>query len=137
VAEGNYEAMVIGCIDPRLVEPMHQHMTKLAGKYSQMMIAGAAIAAAAHHFETWHPAFWGNIQKTIDMHHIKRLIVIDHRDCGAAKLAFGEAAIATPDKETELHRQIFAQFRTDLRRRHPELAVEALLMALDGTVKIL
>ena len=30
------------------------------------------------------------------MHHIKRIIAIDHRDCGAAKLAYGDASIATP-----------------------------------------
>src|SRR5476649_132399 len=33
-AEGNYEAMVLGCIDPRLQEPMHRYTVRhgLTGK---------------------------------------------------------------------------------------------------------
>jgi carbonic anhydrase len=120
-----------------MVEPMAKHTAPLAGKYSQMMIAGAAIAAVAHNFRAWRPAFWGNVQKTVEMHHVKRLIVIDHHDCGAAKLAFGENRIAAPEEETQTHREVFAQFRIELRRRHPDLAVEALLMALDGSVETL
>jgi len=36
-ASGNYEAMVIGCIDPRLQEPVHRYLghRHLTGKYSQ------------------------------------------------------------------------------------------------------
>ena len=68
------------------------------------------------------------------MHHTKRIIAIDHRDCGAAKLAYGDASIATPQHETETHRRALAEFRSRVAHRHPELAVEAGVMALDGSM---
>ena len=97
-AEGNYEAMLLSCIDPRMVTPVYKYMDGqgLAGKYSQFCIAGAAIAVVADKFKTWRPAFWDNTATTVQLHHINRIIAIDHRDCGAAKIAYGEKSVATP-----------------------------------------
>ena len=62
-AEGNYEAMVLGCIDPRLQKPVADYTAKrgLTGKYSQFVIAGAAIGVVAEPFKDWHKAFWDNL----------------------------------------------------------------------------
>ena len=58
-AEGDYEAMLLSCIDPRMVTPVYNYMEKrgFSGKYSQFVIAGAAIAVVAPKFEAWQPAF--------------------------------------------------------------------------------
>src|SRR5262249_48106219 len=105
-AEGGYEAMVLSCIDPRMQEPVHRYTVEqnLTGKFSQFVIAGAAIGVVAPAFKDWHKAFWDNLATTIQLHHIKRVVAIDHRDCGAAKIAYGEAKVATPQAETETHR---------------------------------
>ena len=96
-AEGDYEAMVLACIDPRMQEPVHRYTVEqnLTGKFSQFVIAGAAIGVVAPAFKDWHKAFWDNLATTIQLHRIKRVIAIDHRDCGAAKIAYGEAKVAT------------------------------------------
>ncbi len=62
-AEGDYEAMLLSCIDPRMVTPVYKYMDQrgLAGQYSQLVIAGAAIAVVAPKFEVWRPAFWDNL----------------------------------------------------------------------------
>jgi len=135
-AEGNYEAMVLGCIDPRLQEPVSKYTAArgLTGKYSQFVIAGAAIGVVSPKFADWHKAFWDNLAVTIELHHIKKVIAIDHRDCGAAKLAYGEASVATPEKETETHRLALTEFRKQVGERQPKLAVETGLMALDGSM---
>ena len=105
-AEGKYEAMVLGCIDPRMPEPMHRYTTRqhLTGKFSQFIIAGAAIGVVAEPFKDWQKAFWDNLATSIQLHHIKKVIAIDHRDCGAAKIAYGAAKVANPKIETETHR---------------------------------
>jgi len=61
-AEGNYEAMVLTCIDPRIQEPVWKYLAgrDLTGKYSQFVIAGAAIGVVAPAFKDWHKAFWDN-----------------------------------------------------------------------------
>jgi carbonic anhydrase len=134
-ASGDYEAMILGCIDPRLQGPVRDFALAhgFNGLYSQFTIAGAAIAVVAPAFADWRKAFWDNLAATIELHNIKRVIAIDHRDCGAAKIAYGDASIATPEIETETHRKAMAEFRREVGERQPKLKVETLLMALDGT----
>jgi len=138
-ADGAYDAMVLSCIDPRFIEPVHAYTTKLGltGKYSQFVIAGAAIGVVAPAFKSWSKAFWDNLAASMQLHHIKRVIVLDHRDCGAARIAYGAAKIANPDIETRTHRAVFAEFRKQLNQRHRGFGVETGLMALDGSVEML
>ena len=133
-----YEAMLLSCIDPRIVDPVHSYMNArdLDGKYRQFTIAGAAIAAEAKAFETWHQTFWDNLAASIELHKIKRVIAIDHRDCGAARIAYGVEGIANSSAETDTHKRVLAAFRQDVQRRHPRLGVETGLMALDGSIEI-
>jgi carbonic anhydrase len=136
---GSYEAMLLSCIDPRTQEPVRAYMDKqgLLGKYSQFTIAGAAIGVVAPKFNTWHQAFWDNLGATIQLHKIKKVIVVDHRDCGACRIAYGDASTASPQVETETHRKVLAQFRQQAAKRQPKLAVETGLMSLDGKMEML
>src|SRR5580692_7572003 len=124
-AGGDYEAMILGCIDPRMHEPVRDFAVKhgLIGQYSQFTIAGAAIGVVAPAFASWHKAFWDNLATTIKLHGIETVIAIDHRDCGAAKIAYGDASIATPEAETETHRTVMAEFRQQVAARHPALKI--------------
>jgi carbonic anhydrase len=137
-ATGNYEAMVLGCIDPRLQEPVRRYTARrgLTRKYSQFVIAGAAIGVVAEPFKDWHKAFWDNLATSIELHHIKKVIAIDHRDCGAAKIAYGDAKVANRAVETETHRAALAEFRKQVGQRHPKLGVETGLMAIDGKIEM-
>jgi len=137
-AEGDYEAMLLSCIDPRMVTPVYNYMDKrgLSGKYSQFVIAGAAIAVVAPKFETWRVAFWDNLATSVELHHLKGVIAIDHRDCGAARIAYGEDSIANPQIETKTHREVLAEFRAAIGEHHPQLTVETGLMALDGSIEM-
>ncbi len=137
-AEGQYDAMLLSCIDPRMVAPVYKYMEQqgLTGKYSQLCIAGAAIAVVAPKFAAWRPAFWDNTATTLQLHRISRIIAIDHRDCGAAKVAYGEASIATPEIETKTHKTVMAEFRAAVAEHQPQLTVVTGLMALDGSIEI-
>jgi carbonic anhydrase len=108
----------------------------LTGKFSQFVIAGAAIGVVAPAFKDWHKAFWDNLATSIELHHIKKVIAIDHRDCGAAKIAYGETKVANSQVETETHRAALALFRKQVGERHPQLGVETGLMTLDGTMEM-
>jgi carbonic anhydrase len=138
-AEGNYEAMVLSCIDPRFPEPTLNYMKSrnMLGKYSQFVIAGASIGVVAPAFKDWQKAFWDNLAASIQLHNIPKVIAINHRDCGAAKIAYGEAKVANPQVETETHRAALGEFRKQVGERQPKLAVETGLMAVDGKVEML
>jgi carbonic anhydrase len=135
-AGGKYDAMLLSCIDPRMPEPTLDYMKGrgLLGRYSQFTIAGAAIGAVAPAFAGWHKTFWDNLAASIELHRITRVIALDHRDCGAARIAYGTDSIANPQREAETHRAALIEFRREAKERHPELAVETGLMALDGSV---
>jgi carbonic anhydrase len=138
-ASGKYEAMVLACIDPRFQDLVSKYTAgrRLTGKYSQFTIAGASIGVVAPAFKDWHKTFWDNLGASIQLHSIDKVIVINHRDCGAAKIAYGEAAVADPAAETKTHRDALAEFRKQLAARHPQLGVETGLMALDGTFEVM
>jgi carbonic anhydrase len=137
-AVGNYEAMVLSCIDPRMQVPVTAYLTGrgLTGKYSQFVIAGAAIGVVAEPFKDWHKAFWDNLAASVLLHRIKSVIAIDHRDCGAAEIAYGKDRVVPAERETETHRAAMAEFRKQVGQRHPDLGVEAGLMAIDGTIEM-
>jgi len=88
-------------------------------------------------FQDWHKTFWENLGSSVQLHHIKRVIVINHRDCGAAKMAYGEEAVAKRESESAAHRSALAQFRKQLAERHPNLKVETGLMALNGRMEMM
>lgn len=137
-ASGNYEAMMLGCIDPRLQEPMRNYMARrhLTGKFSNFIIAGAAIGVVAEPFKDWQKAYWDNLAASIQLHNIKKVIVIDHRDCGAAKIAYGAEKVANRQIETETHKAAMAEFRKRLKEKHPQLGCETGLMAVDGKIEM-
>lgn len=130
-----YEAMILGCIDPRLQTPVRRFALDrgLIGRYSQFTIAGAAIGVVAPAFSKWHKTFWENLAASIQLHQIETVIAIDHRDCGAAKIAYGDASIVPPGRENSTHQAALAAFRAEVGQRHPNLRVETMLMALDGS----
>jgi carbonic anhydrase len=93
------------------------------------------LGVVAPAFKEWQKTFWGNLDVSVKLHNIKKVIVINHRDCGAAQVAFGRPAVATPELETETHKKSLLEFRAQLKENHPNLAVQLSLMALDGTVE--
>ncbi len=137
-ASGNYEAMLVNCIDPRFTTSSFMYMTShgMRDNYSHFVVAGGPIGAVHARFAAWHAAFWENLAVTVQLHNIKRVVALTHRDCGAAKLAFGEAAVATRTQETAAHAEALRAFRAEVSRRQPALATLAGIMALDGTVEV-
>ena len=62
-------------------------------------------------------------------------MVLDHRDCGAYKAILGEDFSKDRIKETEAHATKLRELRRQILAKHPKLAVELLLMSLDGKVE--
>lgn len=144
-ASGNYEAMLVNCIDPRFTTLSWQYMgllhgiarDKLSDNYSQFVFAGGPIGAVHPKFAAWHNTFWDNLDITVSLHHIPRVVALTHRDCGAAKLAFGEAKVATKEEETRAHAEALNQFRAAVNKRQPKLSVITGIMDLNGKVDLI
>ena len=96
--------MILSCIDPRFQHFVCRYAKDqgLEGEYSHVAIAGAAIGVVALRFETWHATFWENLRISLTLHRIRRVIVINHRRCGAAEEAYGPFELDHA-AETRLH----------------------------------
>lgn len=136
-ASGSAEALALTCIDYRLVDDNVRFFDslKLTNEYDQVGLAGASLAAVSAKFPSAKAAFWDQLKIAVDLHHVKKLIAVDHRDCGAYKVAFGKAFVAARDAETAQHKGVMLHLQTALGKKHPALEYEAYLIALDGTAE--
>ncbi len=129
--------MVLSCIDPRFQPIIYNYLNKrnLKGKYSSFTIAGAAIGVTANKFKKWHKTFWDNVKTSIKLHQIKKLIVINHLDCGAARILNGKKDFSKIN-ETKVHKESFRKIKKIFRKKYPKLSIELKIISLNSTVEI-
>ena len=131
-----HKAMVLSCIDPRFQSIVYNYLKKkkLNGKYSSFTIAGSAIGVTAPKFRKWHKTFWDNLETSIQLHKIKKLIVINHRDCGAAKIINRKKTFDN-FHETKIHKSSFNKIKKRFKNKYPNLNIETILISLNKTVE--
>ena len=134
--KSNYKAMVLSCIDPRFQPIVYNYLKKkkLMGKYSAFTIAGSAVGVTANRFKKWHKVFWENFDTSVKLHNIKKLIVINHRDCGAAKIINGKKEFSTIN-ETKVHKTSFQKLKKIFKKRYPKLKIELKLVSLNKKIQ--
>ena len=127
-----YEAMVLSCIDPRFQKPVHKYLDKkkLTRKFSAFTIAGGSIGVTNEKFKKWHSTFWENLETSINLHKINKLIVINHKDCGAAKIVNGKKEFNNIN-EFKIHKNSFNKIKKILKYKHPKLKIELGIMSLN------
>ena len=136
-ASGTAEALLLSCMDYRLVDDLAKFMDGkgLTNEYDHIVLAGASAGASAEKFAAWHETFWTHLKAAIDLHKIKKAIIIDHRDCGAYKIAFGPDHALDPALELSVHAAVLRPFAAKIKEKYATLEVETYLMALDGSVE--
>ena len=126
-----YEAMVLSCMDPRFQPKVYKYLKtkKLTGKYSAFTIAGAAIGVSHKKFKKWHSTFIDNLSTSIKLHKINKLIVINHRDCGAAKIVNDKKKFNSII-ENKIHKDSFKKIQKILNKKFPTLKVNFKILSL-------
>ena len=126
-----YQAMVLSCMDPRFQPKVYKYLKakKLTGKYSSFTIAGAAIGVTHKKFKKWHSTFIDNLSTSIKLHKINKLIVINHRDCGAAKIVNDKKKF-TSIIENKIHKDSFKKIKKILNKRFPKLKISFRILSL-------
>ena len=131
-----YKAMVLSCIDPRFQPIIFNYLTKkrLKGKYSLFTVAGASIGVTSPKFKKWHRSFWDNFETSIKLHKIRKLIVINHRDCGAAKVINGNKDFNSLN-EIKIHKSSFKKIKKVFKKKYSKLKIETYLISLNKKIK--
>ena len=131
------EALLLSCMDYRLIDDMVKYMDGrgLTDQYDHVILAGASLGALTSEFKDWNKTFWEHLKISIDLHHINRVIVMDHRDCGAYKVILKADFAKDPTLEENVHAKYLRDLKQAIQKKYPKLEVETLLMNLDGTVQ--
>jgi carbonic anhydrase len=137
-ADGMVDAALLTCMDYRLEADVLKWMDDkgMREKYDRLVLAGASLGALVDQMPDWGRTFWQHVKVAIDLHHIKKVMVLDHRDCGAYKVFVSPVAPASMEAEYDMHAIYLRRLRDKIKEKYKdELGVELYLMALDGTVQ--
>jgi hypothetical protein len=118
--------LVLSCMDLRLLDNLVAFMDfeNLDNRYDQFILAGAA--AGANSGGPWRLAFFDHLCLAVALHEIKYVYIVEHRDCGAYEVMFGEDgsfARYNPEAsryeidrlgETHLHRDQAQQLKLEI-----------------------
>jgi hypothetical protein len=132
--------LVVSCVDFRLRDEVANlcniHLG-LLDDYDEIALPGAALGLDAPQYAHWKRTIHDVVDLLRDLHHIEKIVLIDHRGCGAYKLLKGKEAVSTKDKEYQEHKKVLWQVKSQLKAKFPKLEVYTLLMGLDGVVEVI
>lgn len=130
------DTFLISCIDPRFTDDTTFRFAALGrtDRYSEMRIAGAALALVDDNRPNWQAALWENLAATIQLHGIRNVTLLNHADCGAMDLWAGRRLRDDPAEELRLHAEVLNRAADAIRARHPDLLIELKFMEKDGSV---
>lgn len=131
------EAVVLSCMDYRLLDDLATWLDKRGyrNNYDHLVLAGASLGALVKQQPAWGKTFWSHLQVAIDLHSVRKAIIVDHRDCGAYNVFVGKDHDKTRAAETAIHAKYLRQLRGEIAKRQPRLGVELYLMDLNGTTE--
>ena len=135
-ASGGTDALLLSCMDYRLVDHTHSYMDErgIKGRYDHVVLAGASLGATTDTYPAWRNTFWEHLDVAIQLHNIHRVILLDHRDCGAYKVIYDKNFSADAEAEAEIHAKHLRELKEQIGEKYPDLHVETLLIDLDGVV---
>lgn len=98
--EKDADALLLTCIDYRYTPVIPQILMREPYahlKFDHVALAGASLSVFAGIRPQWASTFWEHLDVAIDLHQIKTVLILDHRDCGAYREFH---ALPSPPKES-------------------------------------
>ncbi|HLO50727.1 MAG TPA: carbonic anhydrase [Kamptonema sp.] len=131
------KALVLSCIDFRFLaaERYFLALQNLGNQYDWTALSGASLALAGFPSGADTQAFWDQLDLSYTIHHIKKVIILDHQDCGAYARKFDPDLSKDPERELQVHREYLNQAFWAIRQRYPELNIELYFVNLNTDVK--
>lgn len=136
-AQHKAKALVLSCIDFRFVDFEQNFLINgnLDHEFDWLSLAGASLALADFPSHADTEVFWEQLELSYKLHHIEKVIILDHQDCGAYATKFDVKLSENPEQELTIHRQYLSQAQETIKNKYPDLKVELYFVSLDGKVK--
>lgn len=130
------KALVLSCIDFRFVTALQQFLEPtFAQQYDWTALAGASLALAGFPHQADAAAFWDQLDLSYRLHHVEKVIIFDHQDCGAYASLIDPQLSKNPDREEQVHKDYLNRAYSAIKKRYPQLNVELYFLKLDREVK--
>lgn len=139
-AFGSTEALLLSCIDYRVVNETEAYMSGrgLKDKYDHIVLAGASLGATNTVYPAWGQTFIEHVDVAIKLHNIHKVIILDHRDCGAYRVFLKADGIEKDRaKENTVHLEQMNALAKTIQEKYPQLDVELAIIDLEGKVEAL
>lgn len=127
------EALAVTCIDYRFYNKDTAFVAndlELFRQADNVALAGASLAGVSKMFAKSVPAFWEQVGIAKTLHHINKVVLIDHRECGAYNAEFGVPKDEA--EETAQHVKVMTELAVAFRKRQLGLTLEFWLMPVKG-----
>jgi hypothetical protein len=126
LAQKNAKALVLSCIDFPVLEAERYFLSlqNLTNQYDLTALAGSSLALTGLPHPADAEAFWDQLELSYRLHHIQRVIIIDHQDCGVYADKINPNLSQDRAKEQEVHTQYLSKAYWAIRDRYPDLNIE-------------
>ena len=118
------DALSIMCIDHRFVTRTIGFFNRPpqagAERYDLVALAGASLAGVAEKLEETVPGFWQQVATAAGLHHIHRVVLLDHMKCGAYEKEFNNGNEMPPAVERAHHRDTWVKVAAEFHKRRDE-----------------
>jgi hypothetical protein len=134
LAEKNAKALVLGCIDFEILEAERYFLSlqNLTNQYDLTALAGASLALASIPHSADAQAFWDQLELAYRLHHIQKVIIIDHEDCSVYSDKIDPDLTQNQGKEQQVHSQYLSKAYWAIRDRYPDLNIELYFLKLNA-----
>lgn len=129
--------LLLSCMDLRLLDETVAFMDRIemTNRYDHVILAGASLGAVFPDHPHWAETFWDHVKIAKELHDIREIYILEHRNCGAYRKLLGLDFHDDHDAETVKHAEVAHWLKTLIHLHHPELGVRCLLMDLEGEVE--
>lgn len=130
------EVFLISCMDFRLLDDIVRAMDGLGynNNYDQFIVAGSSLGVCQDKFPHWGKSCIDHMEIGLKLHDFRKIIVIDHEDCGAFKKFFPEL-VDNMELERKYHAEYIQKLYEKLLINFPNMEFSSYLMDLDGKLK--
>lgn len=137
LAETTAKALVLSCIDFEILEAQHYFLSlqNLTNKYDLTALAGSSLALSGIPHQAVAQAFWDQLDLSYRLHHITKVIILDHEDCSAYADKIDPNLSQDRAKERQVHAEYLSRAYWAIRDRYPDLNIELYFVFLNADVK--
>jgi hypothetical protein len=131
------KALVLSCIDYRILEAERYFLSlqNLSNLYDFTALAGSSLALSGVPHQSDAMAFWDQLDISYRLHHIKKVIILDHQDCAAFAYKIDPQLNADPALELKTHQESLSRAHWAIRDKYPDLNIELYFVNLNTEVK--